>query len=316
MKALLLGGNGFIGVHLALALRARGHQVRILDMGRQRPELGDRSMEYVEASWSDETAVASAMEGVDVVFHLVSTTVPATAAADPAMDVNTNLVGSIRLFEQMIRQGRKRIVFLSSGGTVYGNPEVLPVPEDAPCNPISSYGIVKLAIERYLEQYRLRGALEPLVVRAANPYGPLQSAGRGQGVIATFARLALDRQPLPVWGDGSQVRDYLHISDLVQMIVSGVEAGASGTYNAGSGCGFSVLQIRDAISLVLGSNTEILREGGQSFGVDALVLDITKARRDLGWQPRVGLRSGLEDTIAWMRSGEFVARPVRDAIVF
>jgi UDP-glucose 4-epimerase len=302
MNALLLGGNGFIGAHLALHLLAQGHRVRILDRGKPRSQLRNLPLEYIESDWTDADAIAKALDGTDVVYHLVSATVPSTAAADPIRDIEANLVGSVRLFERMIGLGYRRIVFLSSGGTVYGNPTELPVPETASCNPISSYGIVKLAIERYLGQYRRQGLLDPLVVRAANPYGPLQSATRGQGVVATFLNFAMDGRPLPLWGDGSQVRDYLHVADLVRLLVIGASEGAVGTYNAGSGTGLTVLQLRDAIASVLGKEVETVRQGEQPYGVEALVLDIAKARRELGWTPRIGLAEGLESTVAWMKS--------------
>lgn len=303
MRALLIGGNGFIGTHLALALHSRGHFVRILDRGSRRRELELPGIEYVAASWTDVSAVERSLDGVDVVYHLVSTTVPATAAANPVADIESNLVGSIRLFEQMVALGHRRIVFLSSGGTVYGNPDQLPVPESAPCLPISSYGIVKLAIERYLEQYRLGGALDPLVVRAANPYGPLQSGGRGQGVIATFTHLALEEKPLPLWGDGTQVRDYLYVGDLARLIAMGTEAGAVGVFNAGSGRGYSVLQIIDAIETAVGKPLSLTSQGPASFGVDSLVLDISRAKDELGWQPGTDLATGLVETIEWMKTG-------------
>lgn len=300
MHALILGGNGFIGTHLSRRLAERGTKVTVLDRGPVRPELAVASIaSYIEHDWSDEASLRAVLQDVDVVYHLISTTVPSTGDADPSADVLGNLLGTLRLAKEMERAKVRRIVFLSSGGTVYGNPETLPVPESHACNPISSYGIVKFAIERYLEAFRRRGSLDPLVIRAANPYGPLQDNASGQGVVAAFLRSALAGEPLSIWGDGMQVRDYVYIEDLVAFIAIATEKEATGTFNVGSGAGRNLLELVDTLSHVLGRPVEVNFKPGREFDVRELVLDISRART-LGWTPGTTLAEGFERTLAWM----------------
>lgn len=301
MHALVLGGNGFIGTHLARRLVAGGAKVSVLDRGPARPELAAASLDaYLEADWKETGFLRAVLRNVDVVYHLISTTVPSTGDADPCADIQGNLLGTLGLAEEMERANVRRIVFLSSGGTVYGNPEAMPVPEAHPCNPISSYGIVKFAIERYLEAFRRKGSLSPLVVRASNPYGPLQGAGSGQGVVAAFLGKALAGEPLSIWGDGTQVRDYVYIDDLVEFIASASEKEATGTFNVGSGTGRNLLQLVDVISRVVGKPLEVTFNSGREFDVKELVLDISAARA-VGWRPETTLADGVERTVLWMR---------------
>ncbi len=243
-----------------------------------------------------------------MVYHLISTTVPSTGDADPSADVEGNLVGALRLADEMARANVRRIVFLSSGGTVYGNPDVLPVPETHPCNPISSYGIVKFAIERYFESYRRKGWLSPLVVRAANPYGPLQSSASGQGVVAAFLRNAMAGEAVTIWGDGAQVRDYLYIDDLVDFIVLASQQEATGVFNVGSGQGKSLIQLVDTLSDVLEKPVDVDFRPGRAFDVRELVLDIGRARA-LGWAPATTLEEGIGRTAASWSIGHSGAGP-------
>jgi dTDP-4-dehydrorhamnose reductase len=193
---LVVGGNGFIGSHLVDALRAAGRAVRVYDAGAPRGDTDWTGVDYRQGAFADEAALGAALDGVDAVFHLVSTTVPSTSNADPRADVQGNLLGSLGLMQAMMARDVRRIVFFSSGGTVYGNPRVLPVPEDHPLEPISSYGVVKVAIERYLLMYGRLGVLDPLILRPGNPYGPRQGAAGIQGVIPAFLRRVRDGEAL------------------------------------------------------------------------------------------------------------------------
>lgn len=303
MRALIIGGNGFIGTHLTRRVFGLGHAVRVLDVGLRRPELSAMGLEYLQADWSDESTLDAALRDVDAVFHLVSSTVPSSADAAPILDIESNLIGSVRLFQRLIALGKRRVIFLSSGGTVYGNPAMLPVAEEHACRPISSYGIVKFAIESYLEMYRQRGLLDPVIVRAANPFGPLQSSSGGQGVIAAFAKKALEGQPLTVWGDGKQVRDYLYIDDLIDFLVATLHGSEAGVFNVGSGRGYSVLEIIHSLGDAVPGLPPVTFEPARSYDVKALVLDVSRAVATFGWKPRTDLETGLRHTIEWMRSG-------------
>lgn len=218
MKALVLGGNGFIGSHLVDRLLLAGHGVRIFDRNEElyrRPLAG---VEYCYADFGNRTLLAEALDGIDIVFHLISTTVPKTSNDDPAFDVMSNVVETIALLEKCVARGIKKVVFLSSGGTVYGAPAALPVSEDSPTNPECSYGITKLTIEKYLALFNHLYGLDYVVVRPSNPYGPRQNLLGIQGAISVFLGRVAARKPIEVWGDGQIVRDYVYVEDLVEGI--------------------------------------------------------------------------------------------------
>ena len=174
MRALVLGGSGFIGSHLVDALLADGQRVRVFDRQPDRFRDALTGVDYRFGSLADVSDVAEALAGVDVVFHLVSTSVPSTSNLDPVADIEGNLVTAVQLLDQMTRLDVRRIVFLSSGGTVYGNPGTSPVTETDPLRPICSYGVVKVAIENYLFMYQDLHGIEPVILRPSNPIGPRQ----------------------------------------------------------------------------------------------------------------------------------------------
>lgn len=296
MHALVVGGNGFIGSALVLRLLSDGYRVRVLDRGEPRADVDWAGVDYQRGDLTDPTALDRVIEGMEIVFHLASTTVPGTSNLDPQGDVTSNLVGTLNLLAAMRRVGARRLVFLSSGGTVYGNAAVSPVPEDAPLNPISSYGVVKVAIEKYLNMYASLGDMSPLIIRPANPYGPRQSVSGQQGAIAVFLGKALRGEPIEIWGDGGVVRDYIYVDDLVDMVATAVSAGVTGTFNAGSGSGYSLRAICDAIQEVCGTPLRISYRESRKFDVRSVVLDITAARRAFGWSPRTKLDDGLRRT--------------------
>jgi UDP-glucose 4-epimerase len=298
MRALVIGGNGFIGSHLIERLRAAGHAVAVLDPGAARDDLDWSGVDYLRAPYTDPDALDAALVGCDTVFHLASTTVPSTSNADPRYDVSSNLLGALALIDGMRRRGVRRIVFFSSGGTVYGNPDYVPIDERHPLRPISSYGIVKVAIEHYLLMYRHLGELEPLILRASNPYGPRQSSSGGQGFIA--AALARVEQGLPVqiWGDGEVVRDFLYIADLADGAVHAAERGAIGVYNLGSGRGDSLNAVCATIDAATGRRVAVEHLPGRGFDVRRVVLDTRAAQADFGWSAQTPLEQGIAATWA------------------
>lgn len=203
-KVLVLGGQGFLGRHLSEQLLREGATVRIFD----RPGIGgtpnrddSKRVEVVQGDFVEGHGLSQALHGIDLVYHLVSTTVPSGSNANPIEDVNSNLIGTLRLLDMMRCSGVKRIVYASSGGTVYGNPQSLPVPEAHPLQPISSYGIVKVAIENYLRLHSELNGLTANILRISNPYGMHQNRLGAQGVIATFIRKLMNNESIEIWGD-------------------------------------------------------------------------------------------------------------------
>lgn len=303
-KALILGGGGFVGSHLAERLLGLGVQVSIFD----RPNLkkpdnlpGNLALRWFEGDFADHECLAEAVEPDQVVFHLVSTTLPKSSNENPVFDVESNLVGTLRLLELMRKKGARRIVFVSSGGTVYGIPGQIPIPESAETNPLCSYGIGKLAIEKYLHLYQVLHGLGYVALRLANPYGERQRPGLSQGAIAAFLDKVKSGRSIEIWGDGSVVRDYIYVGDAVDVIVRAAFDDKSGVFNIGSGKGYSLNEVVAAIFEMTGQKVEVIYTTGRPFDVPISVLDIAKARAAFDWQPKTGLPEGLARTWQWMQ---------------
>lgn len=296
MRALVIGGNGFIGSSLVEKLHASGNNVRVLDQCSPRKDADWTDVEYVVGSLADVRLLASLLEGVDTVFHLASSTVPSTSNLDPVADVQSNLIGVLNLCDAMSRAGCRRVVFFSSGGTVYGDPQRLPVPEDHPLRPISSYGVVKVAIENYLLMYERLGALDPLILRPSNPYGPRQSSAGLQGVIAAFLGKAGTGESAHIWGDGEIIRDYLHVDDLIAFALTAGLGRETGVVNVGSGHGYTLNQIVELVRATTGAALPVEYAPRRTYDVAEIVLDITLATTRFDWKPAITLPEGIRST--------------------
>jgi UDP-glucose 4-epimerase len=302
MRALVIGGNGFIGSHLVEGLRADGHMTTVLDPGPARNDMDWSGVGYIQAPYTDAAALDAALDGCEIVFHLASTTVPATSNADPAFDVTSNLLGALGLIAAMRARGLRRIVFFSSGGTVYGGPDYLPIDEAHPLRPISSYGVVKVAIEQYLGMYQRLGELEPLILRPSNPYGPRQSAAGGQGFVAAALARAHAGERLQIWGDGEITRDYIYIDDLIRLVLVSAVSDACGVFNAGSGEGQTLNSICTAVEQASKRRLQKDYLPARAFDVREVVLDTAAARMRFAWVPRVSLDEGIARTWRWLDS--------------
>ncbi|MBW8850588.1 MAG: NAD-dependent epimerase/dehydratase family protein [Xanthomonadales bacterium] len=305
MAILLLGGNGFIGSHLAEALSARGDRVVVLDARAPRTDTQWRGIDYRRADPFAADALDAALADCDIVVHLASATTPATADADPVRDVEANLIGTLRLLEAMRRHGRRRLIYLSSGGTVYGNPTGLPVAESHALNPICAYGVVKVAVEHCIRIQADAGMLDPVVVRPSNPYGERQAASRAQGLIGIAMMRLLKGAPVQLWGDGGHVRDFLHVDDLVRLLVTAVHGNVSGVFNAGGGQGHRLDEVCALIERAAGTPLRIERLPARRFDVREIVLDIRAARDAFGWAPSIPLSDGV------LRTWQILSRGAR-----
>jgi UDP-glucose 4-epimerase len=302
MKVLVLGGNGFIGSHVVDGFLAAGWKVRVFDRAPELYRAPLANVDYRLGSFSDLPALAEALEGVDVVIHLISTTVPSTSNLDPIGDIEGNLVGTVRLLQLMVQKGCKRIVYLSSGGTVYGVPNILPISESHSLNPICSYGVVKVAVENYLFMYQSLSGINPIILRASNPYGERQTHSGVQGVIGTFFNKVKSAEEIEIWGDGNVVRDFIYVKDLAKLAVLVSTGPSFGVINAGSGVGHSIKEILTGIENAVGKPVRYKFSNGRAYDVPRVVLDVTKARDVMGWVPEVGLKEGLAATWSWMMS--------------
>jgi UDP-glucose 4-epimerase len=305
-RCLVLGGRGFIGSHLTKALLAQGHTVRCFDRpssgASEVPAADSANCESFEGDFTNPSDLAHALEGIDTCFHLISTTLPKSSNADPAFDVESNVLGTVRMLTQAVRSGVRKIVFVSSGGTVYGVPESVPIVETHPTDPVCSYGIAKLAIEKYLALFHAEHGLDYAVFRLANPYGEGQRIESSQGAVAVFLGKILRGESVEVWGDGSVIRDYIHIDDVVDALLLALEhPGSERLFNIGSGRGHSINEVLDALEHAVGTQVERRYRPGRSFDVPVSVLCIERARRALGWSPKVGFEEGIGRFADWMK---------------
>lgn len=298
-SCVVIGAGGFIGTNLCRALSGRVRRLRAFGRRRVFPE-ALAGIEWFPGDFSDSAAVANAIEGFDTVLHLANSTTPASANVDKVADVNGNVVATLRMLDACRSLGVRRVIFVSSGGTVYGIPDSLPTPETAATSPITAYGVSKLTIEKYLGLYQHLYGLECRILRVANPYGPFQLPLKNQGVVAAFLQQALQGRPLQIWGDGGVIRDYLHVDDVVEALVSAiVHQGSDFIFNIGSGEGHSLNEVATEIGAVLGKRLDLEYIPGRKIDVPASVLDISRARDSLRWQPRVDFRSGLRAAADW-----------------
>jgi UDP-glucose 4-epimerase len=304
MKCVVVGGGGFLGSHLSEALLLRGDSVIVFDQPHA-PNLeilSNNGAKIEVGSFLNSDDLSRAIKGVDTIFHLVSTTVPKTSNADPIFDVNSNLIGTINLLNIAKETGVKKIVFSSSGGTVYGIPKEIPISENHPTNPISSYGITKLAIEKYLHLYWTLFNLDYSILRISNAYGERQSVTNTQGVIPTLIHRTLTHTPFNIWGDGTVIRDYIHVSDIVSGLLKASEfEGSQKLFNISSGIGYSVNSIIKMIELLTNETLKLNYEHEQAYDVPENILDNSLAKHLLDWEPSLDLMSGLRRTVDYMR---------------
>jgi UDP-glucose 4-epimerase len=305
MKCLVLGGGGFIGSAVCDRLLRDGHQVRVLARPKLAPYRAfgpEEPMEWMRGDFLNVHDLREAVQGVDAVFHLVSTTVPKSANDDPIWDVQSNLVGALQLLQVLREQPVDRIIFVSSGGTVYGPPRYLPIDEDHPTNPLTAYGITKLAIEKHLQMFTHIHGVPTIILRVSNPYGPRQRIETAQGAVSVFLHRALAGAPIEIWGDGETTRDYIYISDVAEACARAVfYDGRERVFNVGTGQGTSLNALVEWIERVIDRPVQRVYLPARAFDVPVSVLDNTRIREAFGWAPQVGLPEGLSRTLAWIR---------------
>ncbi len=309
---MILGGCGFIGRHVALQLARAGHAVVQADRvpptycfpDDAAPLISFQALEFASADWDSFIANAS------VIHHYAWTSIPASANANPLGDLTSNVSATLSLLEALRRRGGGRVVFSSSGGTVYGKLEHIPVRENHPLKPITAYGAGKAAAELYLNLYRSLYGLDCRIARIANPFGVGQNLARGQGAASTFLHAALVNQPIVIWGDGEVVRDYIHVTDVASALVSLAvtpKLEAANAFNIGSGHGISLNQIITELEHRLGRKLHVRREEGRPFDVPVSVLDVGLASKLLGWKPSLSFAQGLAVTMDDLASGAQVS---------
>ena len=301
LSCIILGGGGFIGTNLSRRLVASGARVRVFSRRCSFPD-AMQGVEFYPGDFSDAGSLAAAIETFDVVFHLVHATPPQAANLDMANDVEKNVLPSLALFDICRKLKVKRIVFLSSGGTIYGRAEQIPTPEDAATDPITAYGISKLTIEKYLALHEHLYRSDYRVLRVTNPYGPFQTALKNQGVIAALIARAMSGESMEVWGDGSVVRDFIYIDDVIDGLEAALsDQSAERVFNIGSGQGHSLRDVIGMVERLADRKLNIAWKPERAMDVPVSTVSIDRARSVLGWTPKTSLEAGLQATIAWWR---------------
>lgn len=305
MKIVVFGGGGFIGSAVCDRLLKDGHHLRVFERSRVLPYrefIQSESVEWITGDLESTHDLSNAIRGMDCVLHLVSTTLPKSSNEDPVYDVQTNIIPSLHMLNAMVDQGVRRIVFISSAGTVYGTPKYIPIDEKHPTEPVVSYGITKLAIEKYLHMFGKLYGLKTVILRVANPYGERQRVETAQGAVGVFLHHALKGIPIDIWGDGSVQRDYIHVSDVAEAFTKAViYSGQEKCFNISSGTGTSLNDLIGMIKGVVSKSIQVNYKPKRPFDIDVSILSNDLAQKELGWKPKVGMQEGLALTEAWMR---------------
>ena len=303
--ALVTGGAGFIGSHLVDALVARGDSVAVIDdLSSGNSGYLNPAAELYEMDIRDD-GVGNVTKAVrpDVVFHVAAQISVSVSAREPKFDAETNILGSLNILDAMSAAGASKIVFVSTGGAMYGEPEtLLPAPETLPARPAAPYGVSKLAVENYLPVYKGLRGIDYSIIRPANVYGPRQDPHGEAGVVAIFTRAMLAGQPVRIFGDGTDERDYVFVEDVADALIKASECPGTGPYNIGSGRGTSVNDIAATLAALTGYSGEPERLPPRPGDLRRISLDASLAKKDLGWSPTTSLNDGLRQTVDWFRS--------------
>jgi UDP-glucose 4-epimerase len=300
-NCLVLGADGFIGSHVVEALTEAGHQVRAFDRLRSPAPFNlptdNPNIQLCPGDFLNRHDLDLALEDMQYVFHFVSTTNPATSAKDPLVDVDVNIRMSVVLMQLCAEHNVKRLIFPSTGGAIYGQDLPRPLRETDLTEPVSPYGIGKLAIEGYLRYFRQSHGLDSLVLRLSNAYGERQNVVGSQGAIPIFLNLIEQGLPIKVFGDGTMVRDYVYISDLAQMVVEVFDRPHQyDTYNLGSGEGVAVNELIDSLKQVTRRDVKVEHLPARPTDVEHVVLDTDRYAKEFGKPKLTSLAQGLEET--------------------
>lgn len=304
LKLLVTGGAGFIGSHVVDALIEGGHQVVVVDdlsSGAQ-ANLNPKAHFYKLNITSPRLERVIAQERPEIVNHHAAQISVNLSLGKPLLDARSNILGSLNLLECCRRYGVRKLIYASSGGACVGEPENLPVDEAHPVNPLSPYGVSKHVVEHYLYLYGLLYGLQHTTLRYANVYGPRQDPSGEAGVVAIFIGRMLRGEPVIINGSGEQERDFIYASDVVEANLLALEKGDGGLYNLGSGVGTSVNEIFQRLARLMGYRRSPEHGPPLPGEVFRIYLDVTKARRELGWEPRVSLEEGLARTVDYFRA--------------
>ena len=304
MTTLVTGGAGFIGSHVADRLVERGHKVHVLDnlsTGRRRNIPSDASFFEGDIRSDEAVALVAEHQYEFLVHHAAQMDVP-RSVEDPSFDADVNILGLLNLIEAGVRNGLRKVVFASTGGAIYGEPEYTPQDINHQLQPQSPYGVAKLSAEKYLSYYQQQYDLDCVSLRYANVYGPRQNSYGEGGVVAIFARQMLTGEEPVIYGDGEQTRDFVYVGDVVRANLRALDFRGSGVFNVGTSRETSVntlfRKIREKTEAAVEKKHEPPKPGEQRRSV----LGVKQTSQALGWTPQISLEEGLKRTIEWFRA--------------
>jgi UDP-glucose 4-epimerase len=309
VKVLVTGGAGFIGSHIVDRMLADGHEVAAVDSlvtGKRSNLAGatGKGARLHELDIRDPSLWdVFADERPEVVMHLAAQIDVRVSVANPVLDADVNVAGSLNVLEAARRAETRKVIMASSGGCIYGEPKTLPVKETYRGTPDSPYGISKKVLHDYLAFFRSAHGLDFTVLALANVYGPRQDPTGEAGVVAIFLGAMLSgRQPV-IYGDGKQTRDFVHISDIVAAFAAAVNRGSGTVFNIGTAIETNVLELWDACARAVGYAGVVQFAPPRLGELERIALDFSRAKRKLEWTPRMSLDAGIADTAEWVRAG-------------
>jgi len=304
LKILVTGGAGFIGSNLVDALIERGHKVVVVDnlSSGFRRNLNPRAKFYQTDICDQRLSDIFQREKPQVINHHAAQIDVRKSGEDPIADAEANILGSLNVITNCLRFGVKRIIYASTGGAIYGNPQYLPADENHPINPISQYGVSKHTVEHYLHLYCVLHSLEYIALRYSNVYGPRQNPYGEAGVIAIFAIQMLTGKQPTIFGPGDKTRDYTHVSDVVEANIIALERGRNEIYNIGTGIETSDQEIFDTLAGVLGYKGSPIYAPVRKGEVYRICLECSKAQKGMSWSPRLSLKEGIAQTADYYKA--------------
>ena len=303
-KVMVTGGAGFIGSHVCEALHNAGHQVIAIDsMERGKRENLAENIELIEQDIRDKLGVEKIFGDYkpDIVVHHAAQVSVRDSVEDPKFDADVNIAGSLTLLEACRRFGVKRFIFASTGGAIYGEQDTFPAPETHPERPLSPYGVAKLSVEKYLHYYQTVHGISWAALRYSNVYGPRQDPHGEAGVVAIFCQKMLSGDTPLINGDGEQTRDYVYVGDVARANLSAVDSGIRGPINVATGVETTVNEIFRKLRDLSGKDVEEKHGEAKQGEQRRSVLDTTRAKEELGWEPEMELKDGLEKTMQFFR---------------
>ena len=301
-RVIVTGGAGFIGSHIVDRLILNGFEVAVLDnmLSGFKSNINQKATFYEIDLYSDDLDVIIEEFKPSLVYHLAAQSSVSVSESNPNKDANINILGSLNLYKACNNSTVKRIILSSTGGAIYGNQKILPCSEQNELNPISPYGVSKLASEKYLEVFSELYGYEYTILRYGNVYGPRQNPSGEAGVISIFAGLLLNGETAKIFGDGNQERDYIYISDVVDANILALNSTNKSIYNISTGQGLSVIEIFNQIKKITKSSNNPIFMPSRKSDVNKIILDNTKAINELKWKPKITIENGISNTINYL----------------